>query len=81
MTQSKPKPVTKRLSQFDRFRALLYKCYDEELKRLAEKIDQLLWERKMVAEAESAPGDSVDGFVFLEALRQRAESRLRNSQS
>ncbi len=79
MTQSKPKPkpAPKRLSPFDRLQKLLDQCSDEELQELTKEINQLLWERQMVAEAEATAGQSIDGFVFLEELRQKAESRLK----
>jgi len=50
-SKSKPTPVTKKGTAVNQINQLLDDCTDEELNRLAAEIEQLLWERKLVAEA------------------------------
>lgn len=86
MTQSKPKPkpTPKKLSPIDQFHKLLDKCSDDELRGLAKEIDQLLWERQLVAKplASLAQGEvGVDGFVFLKELRQELTNKYERKKS
>ena len=73
MTQSKPKPKMdqKSASPFGRIYKFLDKCSDEELKRLAEEIDQLLWERDKVSEAMANPSPSIPSEQVFEQMFER----------
>ena len=92
MTQSKPKPKSKpkskpdrkKLLPRDRVNKLLVQCSSKELEGIREEINQLLWERQLVAKPlESlARGEvGVDGFVFLEQLQQELADKYESKKA
>ena len=77
MTQSKPRSKQEQRKQptLSEVLKMLDQFSSDELKSLADEVQQILWEREKMAEGERIPGPSVPAEEVFTRLRARYEEK------